>query len=120
MGGPLVKQLDVGGSYPALADPTAVELDGEAEAVTDNVDDLPRAGVVAMGQLGVMAVPVELGARLLDEDEVTSSGGSTRGPALDPGVMALPSLVSRLVSLLQDFFCHALLTGDRSLEPVAE
>ena len=42
VGEPLVKQVDVGGGYRALADLAAVELDGEAEAVADDVDDLPR------------------------------------------------------------------------------
>ena len=120
MGRSLAKQLDVGGGYPALADLAAVELDGEAEAVADDVDDLSRAGVVVMGQLGVMAVSVGRSTRLLDEDEVAHSGGSTWGPALDPGVMAFPELAPRLVALLQDFSCHALLIGDRSLEPMAE
>ena len=71
MGGPLVKQLDVGGGYPALADPAAVELDGEAEAVADDVDDLPRAGVVVMGQLGVMAVSVEGNRSLADQQKLS-------------------------------------------------
>ena len=73
-----------------------------------------------MGQPGVMAVSVERSTRLLDENEVAHSGDSTRAPALDPGVMAFPELVPRLVSLLQDFSCHALLIGDRSLEPMAK
>ena len=64
LGGPLVAPLDVVGGNTALADPTAIELYGEAQMVADDVDDPPWAGIVVVGQLGVMAVPVERGARL--------------------------------------------------------
>ena len=120
MGRSLAKQLDVGGGYPALADLAAVELDGEAEAVADDVDDLSRAGVVVVGQLGVMAVPVERGARLLHSDEVADGGSGAREPVRDPGFVARSQFVPRLVSLLQDFLRHALLVGDRLLESLAK
>lgn len=85
-----------------MANPAGVELYGEAQAVVDGVDDLPRAGEMVVGQFGVMAVAVERGARLLDQNEVSDGSRGTTGSARDPGVVAVPQFVLRLVPLLQD------------------
>ena len=54
-----VVRLEIRRCHFALADPAAVELDGEAEALVDDIDDFPRARVVVVGQLRVVAVTVQ-------------------------------------------------------------
>ena len=72
-----VVRFEVRRCHFALADPAAVELDGEAEALVDDIDDFPRARLVVVGQLRVVAVTVQRVDRFLDEDAVINCRSST-------------------------------------------
>lgn len=105
--------LGISGLDPALSNPSYVELNCEAHAVPDGVDDSPRARAVIVRQLRVKAAAVERVARLFGEYEYEAS-------ASDVGVAALPLATLGFMALSEDLLGHALLIGDRSLEPVAK
>ena len=112
--------LEVGCGNLALANPAAIKLDREAEALVDDVDDRPRTRVVVVGQLRMVAVAVERGRRFLDKDTVTNGGLSSRRLPHHLSVALLSLPVARSVAEGEDLLGHALLVGNGPLEPAAE
>ena len=107
-----VVRFEVRRCHLALADPAAVESDGEAEALVDDIDDFPRARVVVVGQLRVVAVTVQCVDRFLDEDAVINCRSSTGRLSHDAGVALFSLSVPSDVAIGEDFMGHALLVCD--------
>ena len=102
----------------AFANAAAIQLKREAQAVSGDVENLPRSDGGVARPPRVVAVGVKGVAQLRDEHQVPNGSTPSRRFAGKPGVVALPLSLLGLAPLYEDLLGDALLVIQAPYSPV--